>query len=48
MNTAVQSVVAQQDSVVTRFVTLLRSEETKQAEERGKDAITITDTQCKP
>ena len=44
----VQSVVTQQDSLVTQFVTLLRREETKQAEERQKDAITITDTQCKP
>ena len=45
----VQSVMAQQDSVVTRFVSLLLTEEKKQADERKKDAaITITDTQCKP
>ena len=48
---AVQLAVAQQDSVVTQFVSLLLKEETLQATPGKKDgevAITITGTQCKP
>ena len=48
---AVQLAVAQQDSVVTQFVSLLLKAETLQATPGKKDgdaAITITGTQCKP
>ncbi len=45
----VQLAVAEQETVVTKFVALLLKEEEKQADDRKKEpAITITDTQCKP
>ncbi|MCY7318689.1 MAG: hypothetical protein LH617_08160 [Ramlibacter sp.] len=41
--------VAEQQSVVTQFVSLLLQEEKRQSEDGKKDsAITFTDTQCKP
>ena len=45
----VRGALAQQDGVVTQFMTLLLKEEDRQASAHRKDdAITITDTQCKP
>ena len=45
----VQGAVSEQAGVVARFVTLLLKEEDRQASAHKKDdAITITDTQCKP
>jgi hypothetical protein len=46
----VQLAVAEQQNVVTTFVSLLIKEETKQTadEKKDKNAITVTDTQCKP
>jgi hypothetical protein len=46
----VQLAVAEQQTVVTTFVSLLIKEESKQTadDKKAKDNITITDTQCKP
>lgn len=45
----VQLAVAEQETVVTKFVSLLLKEEERQADDRKKEpAITVTDTQCKP
>ena len=45
----VQGALSEQNGVVARFVTVLLKEEDRQASVRKKDdAITITDTQCKP
>ncbi len=45
----VQQAVQEQETVVTKFVSLLLKEESSQAEEKKKEAsVTVTDDGCRP